>query len=201
MSLNNSAIRSSQNGFVWLLLISFISGCQPQQSQKPVEDDQLAPVVISERYFTPRDTVDNVDSPAVWHSDDGNHWLLATAKETDVILVFDASSGELIDRVGGSGIAPGMLERPNGIAVIDSMALVVERDNARLQVFSLPAFTSLGFIGEMELIRPYGLAVYQDSAGTYVLYVTDNYETADEQVPPDEELGQRVKKYRFPPIW
>ena len=197
MALNNFPIRSSLSCFVWLLLISVISGCQPQKSQDPVKDDQLPPVVMTERYFTPRDTVDNVDSPAVWHSDDGNHWLLATAKETDVVLVFDASSGELIDRVGGSGAGPGMLERPNGIAVINNIALVVERDNARVQVFSLPAFTTLGFIGETELIRPYGLAVYQDSAGSYVLYVTDNYETADEQVPPDKELGQRVKKYRF----
>ncbi len=154
-------------------------------------------MAIQEAYFTVRDTLDNVDSPAIWHGPDDAHWLLATAKESDAVLVFDATDGNLLQRIGGSGTAAGELDRPNGIAVIDNLMLVVERDNKRVQVFSLPAFTSLGFIGEQDLEWPYGLAVYRDTSSMYHLYVTDNYETVDEQIPADSLLGARVKQFSF----
>lgn len=177
-------------GISGMLLVACTPEAQPDTTRS-------TPRVIKEQFFTARDTLDNVDSPAIWHSPDGQHWLLATAKSTNALLVFDAASGELLRRVGETGDGPGALARPNGVAVVDDLALVVERDNARVQVFSLPAFTSLGFIGSGILERPYGLAVYRDGSSVYQLYVTDNYETVDELVPADSLLDARVKHFSF----
>ncbi|GAB5517753.1 MAG: phytase [Rhodothermales bacterium] len=151
--------------------------------------------MLEEAFLSPRDTLDNVDSPAVWHGADGQHWLLATAKYTDVLIVYDASTGEPLDRLGGSGSALGQLERPNGVMVVNDMAWVVERDNRRVQVFTLPGFTSLGAFGADELLNPYGLTVFETEPGMYHAYVTDNYEQPDESIPPDSELDRRVRQY------
>ena len=152
---------------------------------------------LEEVWQTERDTLDNIDSPAVWHGPDGQHWLLSTAKTTDVLVVNDAVTGKELQRVGGPGTALGRMERPNGIVVIDDVAMVVERDNHRVQVFRLPGFTPVGAFGDSLLRKPYGIAVYSGAdAGSYVAYVTDNYELADESVPPDSMLGQRVRQFQ-----
>lgn len=152
---------------------------------------------VQEVWQTERDTLDNIDSPAVWHGPDGQHWLLSTAKTTDVLVVNDAATGAELRRVGGSGTAPGKLERPNGIAVIHDLALVVERDNHRVQVFRLPAFESLGVFGDSLLRKPYGIAVYPSADDeAYIAYVTDNYEIVEDSVPPDSLLGERVRQFR-----
>jgi 3-phytase len=89
------------------------------------------------------------------------------------------------------------MERPNGVAVIDDLALVVERDNHRVQVFRLPSFESLGVFGDSLLRKPYGIAVYPSAEpGAYVAYVTDNYEIVEDSVPPDSLLGERVRQFR-----
>jgi 3-phytase len=152
--------------------------------------------VIAEAWQTPRDTVDNIDSPAVWHGPEGEHWLLATAKETDVIVVSDASTGEVLRRVGGEGTGPGRMDRPNGLAVVDDVVFVVERDNARVQVFALPGFASLGTYGENELVKPYGIAIVAEAAGAYSTFITDNYEFEEDVIPADDLLGERVRHYR-----
>ncbi|MFH5882982.1 phytase [Halalkalibaculum sp. DA3122] len=154
-------------------------------------------VVIKEAFHTDRDEGDNVDSPAVWHGPDGQHWLLATAKEGDTIIAFDATDGSLIKRFGGSGAGAGQLERPNGIAVIDDLVLVVERDNRRIQLFSLPEFESQGSMTHEDLRLPYGLTVFQNDQQQYELYVTDNYNPALEGYPPQGELDERVHHFRF----
>lgn len=169
--------------------------------QADAAPDSSAPMdgvaVIEEVFETSRDTLDNVDSPAVWHGPEGQHWLLATAKEGDVIRVSDARTGELLQRVGGSGTGPGELERPNGIAVIDDLVLVVERDNARVQVFALPDFEPLGTFGEERLKLPYGIAIYAEAPGSYVAYVTDAWEVAEDVVPPDSLLDDRVHQFQL----
>lgn len=170
-----------------MLLLLFLGGCAAAPAELPV---------ITEAWLTARDTADNVDSPAVWHGPGGEHWILSTAKTTDVLLVHDAATGTLLRRVGGSGAGPGRLERPNGIAVLDDFAFVVERDNHRVQVFDLPELTSLGVFGGSVLRLPYGLAVeHVGDVGGYRVYVTDNYEMPDETVPPDSLLGERVRVF------
>ena len=154
--------------------------------------------LVEEAFETERDTLDDVDSPTVWHGDDGQHWVLTTAKATDVVIINDAATGAEIRRIGGTGTGPGQLDRPNGVKAIDDLLIVVERDNARLQAFSLPGLESLGAFGEAELRRPYGIAAYQDDQGRVVLYVTDNYELVEDEIPPDSLLGERVEQFR---VW
>lgn len=154
-------------------------------------------LILDEIFHTDRDEGDNVDSPAVWHGPDGQHWLLATAKESNAILAFDATNGEFVRRYGDSGSGRGQFQRPNGIWVIDDMLLVVERDNRRIQVFTLPDFDSIGTMSHEDLRLPYGLSVTARDAGGYDLYVTDNFNPALEGYPPEEELDERIHHFRF----
>ncbi|MFP4092591.1 MAG: hypothetical protein ACLFT3_19940, partial [Cyclobacteriaceae bacterium] len=135
-------------------------------------------------------------SPAIWHGSGGEHLLLATAKEGNAIIVYDAATGDFIRRFGEVGVGKGAFSRPNGIAVVDDLLLIAERDNHRIQVFALPDFSPLGFFGESELIRPYGITVASTDT-SYEAFITDNYETADEEVPPTDSLGHRVHHFRF----
>ena len=176
------------------------AGCNRSDAPAPPKSASLPkprePARLTEAWQTERDTLDNIDSPAVWHGPDGEHWLLSTAKTTDVLVVNDAATGKELRRVGGPGTALGKMERPNGIVVIDDLVMVVERDNHRVQVFHLPAFAPAGVFGESVLKLPYGIAAYPSAEpGSYVVYVTDNYEMADESVPPDSLLGTRVRQF------
>lgn len=154
-------------------------------------------VTLKEVFHTDRDEGDNVDSPAVWHGPNGEHWLLATAKEGNAILAFDAGNGDFIRRFGDGGSGAGQFERPNGISVIDDLMLVVERDNQRVQVFKLPEFKSLGSMTHEDLRLPYGLALGKNADASYEMYVTDNFNPALEGYPPEEELDQRIHHFRF----
>lgn len=181
--------------FVCLGLSGFTAAClsESESASSPASADTAQ---VSEVFETPRDVADNVDSPAIWHGPGGEHWILSTAKEGDVIRVHDAATGDSIKRIGGEGTEPGQMDRPNGVAAIDDLMLVVERNNRRVQVFRLPDGESLGSFGEDVLRWPYGLTVYKDG-DEYAVYVTDMYETANEEIPPDEELDERVKEFRF----
>ena len=189
-------------GFFITLSFLLFTACQ----NKPAKDNQKSVrqsksvlpevAVIKEAFTTLRNESDNVDSPALWHGENGQNWLLATAKEGNTIIVYDAATGEKINQFGQTGSALGDLSRPNGIAVIDNYAVIVERDNHRIQVFSLPEFEPLGVFGEAVLRLPYGLTIDQFE-GKYHLYVTDNYETSEEETPPADSLGQRVHHFVF----
>ena len=66
-------------------------------------------------------------------------------------------------RVGTAGSekrasSPALTASPS----LDSLAFVVERDNARVQVLRLPDFEPLGTLGEERLRRPYGLTVFRE---------------------------------------
>jgi 3-phytase len=183
-------------------LILLLVACQNQ----PAADDplQIKPsksvvpevAVIHESFTTSHDESSNMDSPALWHGDNGQNWLLATAKEGNAVFVFDAATGEMINKFGTTGNGLGELNRPNGIAVTDNLAIVVERDNHRIQVFSLPEFIPLGTFGETHLRLPYGITV-DWFEGKYHLYVTDNYETEQGETPPADRLGNRIHHFVF----
>jgi 3-phytase len=184
-----------------LIALAFLGCSQNENESESNAIDTFATTtavktaIVEDVYQTPRDTVNNVDTPAIWHGPDDQHWLLATAKETDVILVYDATNGYQLDVISESGSGIGQLDRPNSITVVDDFAIVVERNNHRVQVFSLPSFESLGFFGENNLRWPYGVTVLKQDDGGYRLFVTDNYESDDEGVPPDSELGERVHEF------
>lgn len=173
------------HSFRWMAVI-LLSAC----STAPVSNSNI---VIAETYTTIREEAMNIDSVSTWVPGTGEPWLLATAKEGHLIRIFNANTGDFLRDFGGPGNGAGEFLRPNGILVIDDLLFVVERDNRRVQVFSLPALDSVAHFGTDRLVNPYGLYVLRTDSGTYRIFVTDNYETPDEQVPPDEELDRRVQ--------
>jgi 3-phytase len=155
--------------------------------------DTLA-IEIEERWQSEPFIDQNIDSLAL--AGDGR--LYVTAKEGDRLWILDPTSGETVGSLGASGPELGEFERPNGIAAIASMILVVERDNARVQVLSAGDREPFGAFGNGLLRRPYGIAVagVQGETETIEVWITDQYETADGGVPPLDELDERVKHFR-----
>jgi len=151
--------------------------------------------IVEEVFFTTDQTRENIDSPASWYSESGEHLLFATSKEGHSVNVFDGANGIMLQRIGGQGIELGQFDRPNGIWVIDDLMLVVERDNRRVQVLSIPEMVPLTSFGEDVLRKPYGLYVRKLAGGEYGVYVTDNYETEAGGVPADSALNQRVHRF------
>jgi 3-phytase len=149
--------------------------------------------VVEESYVTTRDPSMDIDSVATHQGTDGATWLFATAKQANVVRIYDASTGEVLRDFGGTGENSGQFRRPNGIVAIDGMLVIVERDNHRIQVLNLPELEPIAVFGEDLLIRPYGAYVQETGASRYRLFVTDNYETPDERVPPEQELDRRVQ--------
>lgn len=161
---------------------------------------QAAPSVnpIAERYVSAETPQDELDSLATWPTEDGRTWLIASAKSTHRLVVFDADSGERLREVGTEGAAPGEFNRPNGLAVYGDQLFVVERDNHRVQVLSLPDFKPVGSFGEKELRSPYGIWLTETEPGELEAYITDSfmYGKKFDEVPPLAELNQRVRRYR-----
>lgn len=147
---------------------------------------------VNEYFVTERRPSMNVDSVAVWHGDQGQHWLVSTAKSGDVLPVYDAATGEFIKDIGKPGTRQGELQRPNGIAIVDDLIFITERENKRLQIFSLPEGKSLG-ISDSIMQRPYGIAVMRGDAQNYIVYVTDNFNAASHDGPKRVHIYQ-VKK-------
>jgi hypothetical protein len=87
---------------------------------------------------------------------------------------------------------------PNGIAVQGDYLFVVERDNHRVQLLSLPDFKTIGTFGEKELRSPYGIWLTEKEPGELDVYITDSfmYGKKFDVVPPFDELNQRVRRYR-----
>jgi len=154
---------------------------------------------LAEAFLTPMTPDDNIDSPAAWKAPDGKTWLIATAKATDKLVVYDGSTGSPLREVGSTGAALGQFDRPNGISVTDDLLWIVERDNHRVQVFSLPDFTPLAVFGADDLRKPYGLWVDKRADG-YAVYVTDSWDNGEDAqgndiLPPLAELDKRVRQY------
>ena len=198
-----SQMTLKKTGCLFILSCMLFSACNDKTSKvdKHNQNNKSKSIlpevaVIKESFTTPRDESDNVDSPALWHGGEGQNWLLATAKEGNAIIVYDAANGEKIGRFGSIGTGLGELSRPNGIAVIDDYAVVIERDNHRVQVFILPEFKPQGVFGESVLRSPYGITIDRFE-GKYHLYVTDNYETPEEETPPADSLDRRVHHFAF----
>lgn len=155
-------------------------------------------LVIRERFVSEERAGDELDSLASWTAEDGRTWLIATAKSTHRLVLFDGDSGARVREVGGEGKAPGQFKRPNGIAVHGDLVFVVERDNRRVQVLSLPEFAPVGTFGEGELRSPYGIWLTEVEPGELDVYITDSfmYGARFDQLPPLAELSQRVRRYR-----
>ena len=157
-----------------------------------------ADAIVQEAWVSEPVPGDELDSLVAWPTEDGTVWLIATAKATHHLALYDADTGQRLRTVGGPGTAVGQFNRPNGIAVFGDLLFVAERDNHRVQAFRLPEFAPLGAFGAEVLRAPYGLWVHETAPGELELLVTDSF-MADFRtmtLPPMAELAGRVKRFR-----
>jgi 3-phytase len=176
-----------------LLPLVFVAACAGSDTPPP----DIPVMVVEETFLTQPERTSNMDSPAVWRgSGAGETWVIATGKWTHRLHVYDGATGTLIRTVGGRGTEPGEFRRPNGIAIAGDIVLVVERDNARVQALRLPGFEHLVSFGGTVLRQPYGIAVHERDSTEFDIFVTDNYGGFLGRTPDDDELGQRVKRFR-----
>jgi 3-phytase len=147
---------------------------------------------VAETWISASTPADNIDSVASWRTSEGKLLVAATAKTGDSLRLYDGDSGVFLRSISGAEGA-GALKRPNGVFVAGNLAFVVERDNHRVQVFDLQRNASIGVFGGEQLRFPYGLWVWPQDDGSFRVFVTDNYETENEEVPPDVELDERVR--------
>ncbi len=155
--------------------------------------------VIDEAWISAAYDADELDSLAVWPDETGGLRLLASAKRSERILMFDADSGRQLQAFGGPGSAEGEFRRPNGLAVFGDLLFVVERDNHRVQAFELPSFRALGSFGATELEVPYGIWLDETAPGELTAYVTDSF-MADFRtgtLPARERLAERIKRFHI----
>ncbi|RDZ29441.1 phytase [Lysobacter silvisoli] len=182
-------------------LAALLAACATTQPAAPPAKaavDGAALKTVDERYVSVESPQEELDSLATWPTEDGKTWLIATGKSTHRLSVYDADTGEALRTYGSEGKELGQFDRPNGIAVYADHLFVVERDNHRVQVFDLPDFKPLGSFGDEQLRSPYGIWLTETEPGELEVYVTDSfmYGKKFDQVPPWNELDQRVRRYR-----
>lgn len=185
-----------------LLASALLSACvSAPRAPEPRRHAAIPPDTrsVPERFVSESSPRDELDSLATWPAADGSTWLIASAKSTHRLAVYDADSGLRLREFGGKGQALGQFDRPNGVAVFADYLFVAERDNHRVQVLRLPELTPLGSFGEAQLRSPYGLWINETAPGELEAYVTDNfmYGARFDRVPPLAELDQRVRRYRL----
>ena len=186
-----------------MFAVLLLAACATPRLPAPPSSGQAPPpaavATVPERYVTADSPDDELDSLATWTTEDGATWLIATAKTSHQLVVFDADSGERLRSVGGKGGGAGEFLRPNGVAVHGDLLLVSERDNRRVQVLALPDFRPLASFGQAQLRSPYGLWMHESAPGELQVYVTDSFmEGARHDVlPPFAQLDQRVRRYRL----
>ena len=159
--------------------------------------------VIAEAWLSSMTPDDNIDSLAAWAAPDGRVLVIATAKATDRLVVYDGTTGKTLRHVGRSGAGEGEFDRPNGVAVVDDLLFVVERDNRRVQVLRLPGFSHAVSFGSDEFEKPYGIWVNRTGDG-YDVYVTDAYMAGEDAhgegiLPPLAQLDRRVHRFAVSP--
>jgi len=168
--------------------------------QAPAVVEATAPQVqrVAEAWGSAETPAEELDSLASWPTDDGHTWLIATGKSSHRLVVYDGDTGAQLRTVGSEGTALGQFKRPNGIAVYGDHLFVVERDNHRVQVLSLPDFKPLGSFGDDVLRSPYGIWINETEPDEFVAYITDSfmYGKKFDVVPPYAELDQRVRRFR-----
>ncbi|MEO6263547.1 MAG: phytase [Luteimonas sp.] len=183
------------------ILIAACSAPQMRETpQPPPIPAAPAPQVLAvdEAWVSAETPAEELDSLASWVTEDGDTWLIATAKSSHRLVAYDAETGAQLRTIGGKGPALGQFNRPNGIAVFGDYLFVVERDNHRVQVLALPDFTPLGSFGDHILRSPYGIWLDETEPGELEAYVTDSFMYGErfDVVPPFAELDQRVRRFR-----
>lgn len=183
-----------------VLSACLLAGCTtaPARPDATAAGPDLGGVRVAEAYVSAPQPGEELDSMTIWRAPDGAQWLIASAKSMHRLVIFDADTGARLRDFGGKGTEDGRFKRPNGVAVVGDRLFVVERDNHRVQVLSLPDFRPLGTFGQGELRSPYGLWLTPAADGSIDLFVTDNYMLGEhfDVVPALETLDHRVQHYR-----
>jgi len=192
-------MRISPSSAALLALLLAACASQPADSSAIVPAHAGPRVLdVPESFVSAETPAEELDSAAAWTAPDGRTWVIVTGKSTHRLDVYDGDSGERLREVGSEGSEAGQFFRPNGVAVAGDRLFVVERDNHRVQVLSLPDFKPVGTFGEKELRSPYGVWINETEPGELEVYVTDSfmYGKRYDEVPPYAELDQRVRRYR-----
>ena len=181
------------------LLLSACAGVPLSPVQGPSAPATPASTLVAETWITTAARDEELDSVVAWPAPDGATWLLATGKSTHRLSLYDGDTGGLLRRVGDRGEAAGAFNRPNGIATHGDVLFVVERDNHRVQLLSLPGLEPLATFGQDELRSPYGIWLHETAPSELEAFVTDSFMYGEryDVVPPAEELAQRVRRYRL----
>lgn len=181
----------------WMgLSAALLAACAKDRGYRVDERALNVPVTtVRERWVSPEDAHDEVDSLALYEGPSGRPTIVATAKASHRLMMFDLETGQRAGTWGEPGEAPGQFNRPNGIAVVDGFAFIAERDGKRVQWIDLQRGKPLAVLGAGDMGAPYGVYVQTIDRGRYRVYVTDNYLTPDLHVPPLTELGKRVRVF------
>ncbi len=134
------------------------------------------------RMVRPPDGNGTLDSVDIWVAPDPSQSIVyVTDKSRDCLELHNPVDNTFIGRLGSSGSGPGELDRPNGVAVAyrvpttqgtKDVVFVVERDNKRVSAFSIPDHTFIGYFGQGDLKKPYGIAVSR-AGGQLRAWITD----------------------------
>lgn len=189
-------------GLCALAVALLLNACTALPARPPaasIPDAATAAVRVPEAWISVPRADEELDSLAAWSDEDGRLQVIATAKASQRLVVYDGETGAHLRDVGGPGDGPGRFGRPNGIAAFGDYLLVSERDNRRIQVLSLPGFEPVTGFGEAELRLPYGLWLRETGPGELEVHVTDSFmaDFARAVPPPPSELDQRVRRYRL----
>src|SRR3546814_21176474 len=88
------------------LCLSACTTTAPLATQAPTASPASPTVLVPERYVSADNPGDEIDSLATWPTEDGHAWLVANAKSSPSLLVFDADTGQRLRRLGGKGERP-----------------------------------------------------------------------------------------------
>jgi 3-phytase len=161
----------------WLFAPLILVACTSQQDSSTLKElpADVTPRAVRATFVTRPLISTKINGAALYHGSDGMHWIIATTTN-DVLVVFDAVTGDSIRTVGARGTGMGELRGPAGIVVPgDSIALVVERDNGRVQGFHLPDFKSVGTFGDRLIGTPDAITAYLagNAWAVYIAHSTD----------------------------
>jgi 3-phytase len=131
------------------------------------------PVAIGNLYETGTgDSSATVNGLVAFEDRAGKRWIVASTAD-DRLTAFDAASGRIARRGASSGTGMGELRSPAGlVALVDSVILVAERDNGRVQGFHVPGFSTIGTFGDRLFNRPVAVAAHPET-NAYSVYVLD----------------------------
>ncbi|NUO82344.1 hypothetical protein HUU05_19900 [candidate division KSB1 bacterium] len=111
-----------------------------------------------------------MDSVALYVAADPSQSLVfVTDKDESYVEMHNPVTRQYVGRIGGAGDEAGKLLYPNGVGVAygvqtgsgkKDLLFVVERDNHRVSVFSLPDKNFIAHFGASALEQPYGIACY-----------------------------------------